>query len=80
MPATAMYLKLLQEQSALLKEQADIYRKLLLEYSQRERYAAISQLSSNPKYKVSSLCKILGVSRSGYYDWNKKRSKPFMLG
>ena len=28
------------------------------------------------RYKVAWLCEALLVSRSGYYDWKKRRSKP----
>lgn len=81
MSDTTLYIKLLQEQTKLLKEQNDIYRKHVLEYSTQNRYFAVKQLSlsSSSKYSISRLCEILRVSQRGYYDWLKKHSKPFLI-
>ncbi len=39
-----------------------------------ERYAHIQQLA--PEHPVRMLCGLLGVSRSGYYDWRRRRPTP----
>lgn len=36
-----------------------------------ERYAFIK--AEKAHYKVTTLCRVLGVSRSGFYDWNRRK-------
>lgn len=38
------------------------------------KYAAI--YANRAKYKVAFMCQYFGVSRSGYYDWRRRRNKP----
>src|SRR5207253_2820074 len=42
--------------------------------SAAQRYARIEQMSA--QYKVAWLCEALLISRSGYYDWKRRRNKP----
>lgn len=43
-------------------------------YWQRKEFEVIDTLRS--KYPVSFLCKVMGINRSGYYKWKKRKGKP----
>jgi transposase len=65
----------LRAENAKLLEQREVLKKSLGILSEvPQRYARIQQMSAH--YKVAWLCEALLVSRSGYYDWKNRRSKP----
>ena len=43
-------------------------------YWQRKDYEVIEELKA--KYPVDFLCRIMGVNRSGYYEWRRRKGKP----
>ena len=62
-------LKRLRKENARLKEERDILKKgrSVLRTTAAVKYAWIQE--QHAEFSVTSLCRILEVSRSGYYEW-----------
>ena len=69
-------LRKLRKEVRLLRQAKEILRKALRPFSPRRTGSgeAIRAHRSKEKasYPISLLCKVLGVSRSGYYDWKDR--------
>ena len=51
-----------------------LYTSQGVRYWQRKDYEVIEELKA--KYPVDFLCRIMGVNRSGYYEWRRRKGKP----